>query len=197
MPERSKGADLRSAGRIVRVGSNPTSGKLFQFLVVSFRAKSFGKMEIQVYATTGICTQANGATSRGTTPILWRRNIIFTFLIDKIYFSILQVIIQFHDIESFRLDGRAVQGASFRHWSLRRRGFKSPSNHIFFNIRNWEKQYGGTIVIIFFRVPRCMFRFHTDMVGWPSGPRRQFKALVSSEARVRIPLQSVLFLFFC
>ena len=26
MPERSKGADLRSAGRIVRVGSNPTSG---------------------------------------------------------------------------------------------------------------------------------------------------------------------------
>ena len=28
------------------------------------------------------------------------------------------------------------------------------------------------------------------MVGWPSGPRRQFKALVSSEAWVRIPLQS-------
>ena len=30
------------------------------------------------------------------------------------------------------------------------------------------------------------------MVGWPSGPRRQFKALVSSEAWVRIPLQSIL-----
>ena len=30
------------------------------------------------------------------------------------------------------------------------------------------------------------------MVGWPSGLRRQFKALVSSEARVRIPLQSFL-----
>ena len=28
------------------------------------------------------------------------------------------------------------------------------------------------------------------MVGWPSGPRRQFKALVSSEVWVRIPLQS-------
>ena len=27
------------------------------------------------------------------------------------------------------------------------------------------------------------------MVGWPSGPRRQFKALVSLEAWVRIPLQ--------
>ena len=29
------------------------------------------------------------------------------------------------------------------------------------------------------------------MVGWPSGPRRQYKALVSSEAWVRIPLQSL------
>ena len=28
-------------------------------------------------------------------------------------------------------------------------------------------------------------------VGWPSGLRRQFKALVSSEAWVRIPLQSL------
>ena len=27
------------------------------------------------------------------------------------------------------LDGRAVQGASLRHWSLRRRGFESHSNH--------------------------------------------------------------------
>ena len=30
---------------------------------------------------------------------------------------------------SFRLDGRAVQGAGFRHQSLRRRGFESHSNH--------------------------------------------------------------------
>ena len=30
------------------------------------------------------------------------------------------------------LDGRAVQGASFRHWSLRRRGFESHSNHFLF-----------------------------------------------------------------
>ena len=30
------------------------------------------------------------------------------------------------------LDGRAVQGASFRHWSLRRRGFESHSNHFIF-----------------------------------------------------------------
>ena len=30
-----------------------------------------------------------------------------------------------------RLDGRAVQGASLRHWSLRRRGFESHSNHTF------------------------------------------------------------------
>ena len=31
-----------------------------------------------------------------------------------------------------RLDGRAVQGAGFRHQSLRRRGFKSHSNQITF-----------------------------------------------------------------
>ena len=34
------------------------------------------------------------------------------------------------------------------------------------------------------------------MVGWPSGPRRQFQALVSSEAWVRIPLQSCICFFF-
>ena len=32
-------------------------------------------------------------------------------------------------------------------------------------------------------------------VGWPSGLRRQFQALVSSEAWVRIPLQSICFFF--
>ena len=34
-------------------------------------------------------------------------------------------------------------------------------------------------------------------VGWPSGLRRQFKALVSSEAWVRIPLQSRGFFVLC
>ena len=32
-----------------------------------------------------------------------------------------------------------------------------------------------------------------SMTGWPSGLRRQIKALVSSEAWVRIPLQSIVF----
>ena len=36
-------------------------------------------------------------------------------------------------------------------------------------------------------------KFHGISVGWPSGLRRQFKALVSSEAWVRIPLQSLFF----
>ena len=79
------------------------------------------------------------------------------------------------------LDGRAVQGASFRHWSLRRRGFESHSNHMFcpfFCPKN------GPILNL---VPPAET---TNTVGWPSGPRRQFKALVSSEAWVRIPLQS-------
>ena len=34
------------------------------------------------------------------------------------------------------------------------------------------------------------------MVGWPSGLRRQVKALVSSGARVQIPPQPFLFCFF-
>ena len=38
--------------------------------------------------------------------------------------------------------------------------------------------------------PEAWTRRCTLRVGWPSGPRRQFKALVSSEAWVRIPLQS-------
>ena len=40
---------------------------------------------------------------------------------------------------SFRLDGRAVQGAGFRHQSLRRRGFKSHSNHKLFFFCDVEK----------------------------------------------------------
>ena len=34
---------------------------------------------------------------------------------------------------------------------------------------------------------------NTVKIGWPSGLRRQFKALVSSEARVRISSQSYVF----
>ena len=45
-------------------------------------------------------------------------------------------------------------------------------------------------------IPRSMVRIRpvrvTHVAGWPSGLRRQFKALVSSEARVRISLQSFL-----
>ena len=37
-----------------------------------------------------------------------------------------------------RLDGRAVQGAGFRHQSLRRRGFESHSNHLNFF---WELDF--------------------------------------------------------
>ena len=44
-------------------------------------------------------------------------------------------------------------------------------------------------------IPRSMVRIRpvrvTPVAGWPSGLRRQFKALVSSEARVRISLQSL------
>ena len=43
-------------------------------------------------------------------------------------------------------------------------------------------------------IPRSMVRIRPVrffMAGWPSGLRRQFKALVSSEARVRISLQSL------
>ena len=39
--------------------------------------------------------------------------------------------------------------------------------------------------------PEASTRRCTLRVGWPSGPRRQFKALVSLEAWVRIPLQSL------
>ena len=53
------------------------------------------------------------------------------------------------------------------------------------------------IIYIFFfldpltRIPNLVLPGETiSTVGWPSGPRRQFKALVSSEAWVRIPLQS-------
>ena len=44
----------------------------------------------------------------------------------------------------------------------------------------------------------CMHRTYTYMiymVGWPSGLRRQVKALISSEARVRIPSQPHTYIF--
>ncbi len=46
-------------------------------------------------------------------------------------------------------------------------------------------------VRIWVGLPICLFLMVDNiyMVGWPSGLRRQVKALVSSEARVRIPPQ--------
>ena len=44
-----------------------------------------------------------------------------------------------------------------------------------------------TVLFVFTRQP-------TQQIGWPSGLRRQFKALVSSEARVRISSQSYVFI---
>ena len=84
------------------------------------------------------------------------------------------------------LDGRAVQGASFRHWSLRRRGFESHSNHAYVFFFFFSQQPDDSAAV----QPEASTRRCTLRVGWPSGPRRQFKALVSSEAWVRIPLQS-------
>ena len=44
--------------------------------------------------------------------------------------------------------------------------------------------------------PEASTRRCTLRVGWPSGPRRQFKARISPEAWVRIPLQSCICFFF-
>ena len=71
------------------------------------------------------------------------------------------------------LDGRAVQSASLRHWSLRRLGF--------------EKRTRVINESFYF----CVVYFRHEVFGWPSGLRRQFKALVSSEARVRISSQTI------
>ena len=62
------------------------------------------------------------------------------------------------------LDGRAVQDASFRHWSLRRRGFESHSNH-----------FSSVLALktVCFRKKMDQPLCHpVDMVGWPSGLRR-------------------------
>ena len=83
------------------------------------------------------------------------------------------------------LDGRAVQGASCRHWSLRRRGFESHSNHALLLFYFFFPLLDSAAVQPEASTRRCTLR-----VGWPSGARRQFKALLSSEAWVRISLQS-------
>ena len=49
----------------------------------------------------------------------------------------------------------------------------------------------GVIVRALHRLGKKACAIATWMVGWPSGLKRQSKALVSSEAWVRIPLQSV------
>ena len=62
------------------------------------------------------------------------------------------------------------------------REFKSPSPEFFLQLRRPGSSHLGVVA----QSDSMAF----NVVGWPSGLRRQFKALVSSEAWVRIPLQS-------
>ena len=63
---------------------------------------------------------------------------------------------------------------------------------------SWDIFLFGRCVLFFSMFAHrtlCRFGGHRALapVGWPSGLRRQFQALVSSEAWVRIPLQSRFF----
>ena len=62
----------------------------------------------------------------------------------------------------------------------------TPIMHMFFFFFFFSQQPDDSAAV----QPEASTRRCTLRVGWPSGPRRQFKALVSSEAWVRIPLQS-------
>ena len=125
MPERSKGADLRSAGRIVRVGSNPTSGM------------SFALLQNPAWQNED-CMPPLGFAPRLTAPQAVVLLLYYGGESTKwgLYLSSVELSLTLPDVRKISgrpswLDGRAVQGASFRHWSLRRREFKSPSNHFF------------------------------------------------------------------
>ena len=102
MPEWSKGADLRSAGQFVRVGSNPTPGRIWGI-------SSIGRVRALQARGTGI-----------ETPMLH-----FVFMITCLPFSRVAVF----PVAASGLDGRAVQGARLKFESLRRRGFESHSKH--------------------------------------------------------------------
>ena len=102
MPEWSKGADLRSAGQFVRLGSNPSPGSIWGI-------SSIGRVRALQARGTGI-----------ETPMLH-----FTFMLTCLPFFKVAVF----PVAASGLDGRAVQGARLKFESLRRRGFESHSKH--------------------------------------------------------------------
>ena len=102
MPEWSKGADLRSAGQFVRLGSNPSPGSIWGI-------SSIGRVRALQARGTGI-----------ETPMLH-----FTFMFTCLPFFKVAVF----PVAASGLDGRAVQGARLKFESLRRRGFESHSKH--------------------------------------------------------------------
>ena len=102
MPEWSKGADLRSAGQFVRLGSNPSPGSIWGI-------SSIGRVRALQARGTGI-----------ETPMLH-----FAFMFTCLPFFKVAVF----PVAASGLDGRAVQGARLKFESLRRRGFESHSKH--------------------------------------------------------------------
>ena len=91
MPEWSKGADLRSAGQFVRVGSNPTPGRIWGI-------SSIGRVRALQARGTGI-----------ETPMLH-----FVFMLTCLPFPRVAVF----PVAASGLDGRAVQGARLKFESL-------------------------------------------------------------------------------
>ena len=100
MPEWSKGADLRSAGRKVRVGSNPTSG-------ISWGISSIGRVPALQAGGTGIET------------LMLQGGRIFVFDARRGRSVRTQPPLR------PRLDGRVVQGARLKFEYRKMRGFES------------------------------------------------------------------------
>ena len=69
----------------------------------------------------------------------------------------------------FRLDGRAVQGAGFRHQSLRRQGFESPSNHFTFFLQK-SVQAGCRVALESSRLAQLVERKTLNLVVVGSSP---------------------------
>ena len=74
----------------------------------------------------------------------------------------------------------------------RRLGVRVPlaSYHIFYHTQQSGFKSRQKYIL---RMYVCMYTTRITMVEWPSGLRRQVKALISSEARVRIPSQPRIF----
>ena len=153
MPEWSKGADLRSAGQFVRVGSNPTPGSNL-FLVFRVALGDLQLCSARGGGRNGACSvmaiigafqaldpgsipgeRSFGALAQSEECALCKREVRGS----KPRCSILLLLITFFfffDVALFpsattSLDGRAVQGARLKFESLRRRGFESHSKHFF------------------------------------------------------------------